>query len=119
MFSKHMLGTQRVQDPVLNYPAEALNTTDERFGTERSTRADAYTSFEGREEGCGMYEADCPSCIPSRLLRILSPYPLHALSRRFSLSRVLFLSFAISCLSFSVYLVVCVPFIAASNIHRI
>lgn len=70
----------------MNYPARALNTTDERFGTERSTRADAYTSFEGREEGCGAYKADCLSCIPSGLLGILSPYPLHALLRRFSLS---------------------------------
>lgn len=89
-------GTQRVQGLVLNYPVGALNTTDERFGTERSTRADAYTSFEGWEEGCGMYKADCLSCIPSRLLGILSPYPLHALSRRFSPSRVLLFSLFLS-----------------------
>lgn len=88
VFQTHA-GTQRVRGLVLNYPAGALNTTDERFGTERSTRAAAYTSFEGREEGCGMYKAGCSSCIPSRLLGILSPYPLHAHSRRFSLSRVL------------------------------
>lgn len=99
VFQTHA-GTQRVQGPVLNYPVGALNTTDERFGTERSTRATAYTSFEGREEGCGMYKADCPSCIPNRLLGILSPYPLHALSRRFSLSRVLPLPISLS-LSFS------------------
>lgn len=52
----------------------------------------------GREEGCGVYKADCPSCIPSRLLGILSPYPLHALSRWFllSLSRLHHLSVSFS-----------------------
>lgn len=62
----------------LNYLRRALNTPDERFGTERSTREyRLYILYRGRwEEGCGAYKADCPSCIPSRLLGILSPHPL-------------------------------------------
>lgn len=65
-----------------------------------------------RGGGGRMYKPDCPSCIPSRLLGILSPYPLHSLSRRFPLSLTYwrvspFLQPLLS------------QFIAASNIHRI
>lgn len=103
---------------ILNYLRRALNTPDERFGTERSTREyRLYILYRGRwEEGCGAYKADCPSCIPSRLLGILSPHPLFFTRAR---DDSLFLSRRLLPLLSSVSLVVRAPFIAASNIHRI
>lgn len=125
MFSKH---TRRHKGKGEGFRIElsrrVLNTPNERFGTERSTREDVlYILLRGWEEGCGVYKADCPSCIPSRLLGILSPYPLHALSRWFPLSFSLIFplatSLSVSSHPASFSLVVRAPFIAASNIHRI
>jgi len=104
MFSKHTRGHKGFRSRI-ELSHWALNTPDERFDTERSTREDRLYILRGAgEKDAVCTRADCPSCIPSRLLGILSSYPLHALSRWFSPS-FSFPSTTLSGLLFSVSLV--------------
>lgn len=87
MFSKHTRGHKGFRSRI-ELSRRALNTpTSDSAQNDPRARIPIHP-LRGRgrwEEGCGVYKADCSSCIPSRLLGILSPYPLHAHSRSFSL----------------------------------
>jgi len=87
-FPNARAGTQRVQVPVFELapPGFKYSGRTIRHRNDPRARTSIHPLAEGgrggsRGEGCGVYKADCPSCIPSGLLGILSPYPLHALSR--------------------------------------
>lgn len=93
MFSKHTRGHKGFRSRI-ELSRRALNTpTSDSARNDPRARMPIHPLGGRWEEGCGVYKADCSSCIPSRLLGILSPYPLHAHSRSFSLFVSLSLSF--------------------------